>query len=190
MLTVEVENGQSDRGLVETKNYVQFVQHDDDEWYDTCVVDIVERWKESELSGDEYRFSYRVSFMRKGHVLVQKTYGSWKAALAFVPGLSYNDYPAGADDEYKNSVVIDKRYDFCFQPGCPELATREYRIIKLYTKRGDEAHMSQGSDYRFRFCDKHAGHRGDCGLLDSDTNLVEVAFGSNADAPALDPRSN
>jgi hypothetical protein len=173
--------------VMNIKNYIHFVPHPDDEWYDTCVVETIERWKESELSGDEYRFSYMVSFIRKGHILLQRTYGSWKAALAFIPGLSYNDYPAGADSEHEHSVVIDKRYAFCFQPGCSELATREFRIIKLYTNRGEEAHMSEHYDYRFRFCDKHAGHRGDCGLLDSDANLVEVAFDSDANASVLNP---
>jgi hypothetical protein len=168
------------------KAHIQFVQHPDDPWYDTCIVDTVERWKESELSGDEYRFSYRVQFMRKGHVLLQRSYGSWKAALAFIPGLSYNDMPSGADDEYEHSEVIDHRYLYCFQPGCPQLATREYRIIKLYDDRGNDSYMSEFNDYRFRFCDKHAGHRGDCGLLDSDTNLVEVEFGSDPNAPAKD----
>lgn len=170
------------------KKHIHFRMHPDDPWYDTCVVETVERWKESELSGDEYRFSYRVSFIRKGHVLLQRSYGSWKAALAFIPGLSYNDHPVGADEEFKHSVVIDERYTFCFQPGCPELATREFRIIKLYDDRGSEEYMSKDTDYRFRFCDKHSGHRGDCGLLDSDINLVEVGFGSDPNAPALDPK--
>lgn len=176
--------------LMDAKTRVYFEPHPDDPWYDTCVVETVERWKESELSGDEYRFSYRVSFMRKGHVLLQRGFSDWKCALAFIPSLSYNDMPAGADDEHEHSVVIDERYTFCFQPGCPELATREFRIIKLYDRRGSEAYMSADADYRFRFCDKHAGHRGDCGLLDSDVNLVEVAFGSDANAPALNPKED
>ena len=174
---------------LDVKKNIHFEPHPDDSWYDACIVETVERWKESELSGDEYRFSYYVSFMRKGHVLLQKSYGSWKAALAFIPGLSYNDHPAGADDEYEHSVVIDERYTFCFQPGCPDLATREFRIIKLYTSRGDDAYMSKDTDYRFRFCDKHSGQRGDCGLLDSDVNLVEVEFDSEANAPALNPKN-
>ena len=172
------------------KTHIRFTPHPDDPWYDTCVVETIERWKESELSGDEYRFSYRVTFLRKGNVLVQKSYGSWKAALAFIPGLSYNDYPAGADEEYEDSIVIKERYSFCFQPGCSELATREFRIIKLYDDRGSEEYMSKETDYRFRFCDKHAGHRGDCGLLDSDTNLVEVEFNSDPNAPALHPKED
>lgn len=170
------------------KKRISFERHPDDPWYDTCVVETIERWKESELSGDEYRFSYRVSFMRKGHVLLQRSYGSWKAALAFIPGLSYNDAPSGADEEYEHSVVIDERYTFCFQPGCSEIATREFRIVKLYDDRGSEVHMSKDTDYRFRFCDKHGGSRGDCGLLDSDANLIEVAFGSDANEPALNSK--
>jgi hypothetical protein len=172
------------------KKYIHFVPHPDDSWYDTCVIDTIERWKESGLSGDEYRFSYRVSFIRKGQVLLEKSYGSWKAALAFVPGLSYNDYPAGADSEHEDSPVIQERYSFCFQPGCPELATREFRILKLYTDRGHEIEMSNQTDYRFRFCEKHAQHRGDCGLLDSDSNLVEVPFGSDPNVAALNPKEN
>lgn len=173
-----------------TKKHVQFIPHPNDSWYDTCVINIVERWKESELSGDEYRFSYQVSFLRKGHVLLQRGYGSWKGALAFIPGLSYNDYPSGADDEHEHSVVIKERYSFCFQPGCLEKATKEYRIIQCYDNRGKEDDMSPEVDYRFRFCDKHARSRGDCGLLDSDVNLVEVAFGSDPNSPALNPNSD
>jgi hypothetical protein len=174
--------------MIDMKKHIHFEPHPDDPWYDICAVETVERWKESELSGDEYRFSYRVSFMRKGHVLLQRSYGSWKAALAHIPALSFNDYPAGADDEYQHSIVIDERYKFCFQPGCPELATREFRILKLYDRSGSEAHMMEEYDYRFRFCEKHGGYRGDCGLLDSDANLVEVAFGSEPNAPAFGPK--
>lgn len=161
---------------------VWFEPHPDDEWYDELVVRCVERWKESELSGDEYRFSYVLEFRRKGHTLVERGYSRWPWALAHVPADALNDYPAGADDDHDDAPVITNRWDFCFQPGCPDLAEREFRILKLYSRQGEERAMTPGDDYRFRFCARHAQHRGDCGLLDSDANLVEVPFGADANA--------
>lgn len=172
---------------VEQKTRVVFEPHEDDQWYDEMRVRCVERWKESEMSGDEWRFSYYVEFLRKADVLVSRTFSRWEWAMAYVPSLALNDYPGGADEEHQEAPVIKHRYEFCFQPGCPELATREFRLIKLYAPRsGQEIPKSLDADHRMRFCYRHAGQRGDGGLMDADANLVEVPFGSDGDAGACE----
>lgn len=164
---------------------IKFVAHEDDEWYDEISITTVERWKESELSGDEWRFNFYVQFKRKGHTLIGRTYSRLPWLLAYLPSVALNDYPGGADKDHQVSPVIEHRYEFCFQPGCAEPATAEFRAVRVYDKRGDEQDKLPGVDYRMRYCDRHARSRGDCGLMDSDSNLVAVAFGSPADAPAL-----
>ena len=44
--------------------------HHDDEWYDEIRVTTVPRFKTSGLSGDEWRRSAKVTFLRKGIVLL------------------------------------------------------------------------------------------------------------------------
>jgi hypothetical protein len=166
------------------KTRVEFVRHEDDEWYDEVTIRVVERWKESELSGDEWRFSYFIEFKRKGHTVLSRTFSRLPWALAHVPALGLADMD---EDEHAEAITLLRDFGrFCAQPGCQAEPTREFRILVLYEKgSGAAAYMSRDTDYRFRFCAKHGTGRGDCGLQDSDANLVEVAFGAPADAPAL-----
>jgi hypothetical protein len=168
---------------------IQFERHEDDPWYDEVSIRTVERWKDSEMSGDEWRFSFVVEFKRKGEVLLSRGFGDFKYATAYLPALALNDHAGGADEEHQDARVLTNREDYCFQPGCAEAATREFRILKMFVPRmGIELPEDKYAEHRTRFCDRHAGSRGDCGLQDADCNYEEVPFGSQAGAPAV-PRS-
>lgn len=170
---------------------VQFERHEDDEFYDEVRLRVVERWKESELSGDEWRFSYVVEFCRKGQVLIQRGFSRLEWALAHVPSIPLNDLSYGADEEHQDVARELTKYTLCFQPGCTNDATREFRLLKLFTPRsGVEMPASDYYDHRVRYCDRHAENRGDCGLMDSDSNLVEVPLGSDAEAGAWPKQPN
>lgn len=49
------------------------IDHPDDERFDEIHISVVERWKESELSGDEWRFSYLAEIKRKGEIIIRIT---------------------------------------------------------------------------------------------------------------------
>jgi len=141
-------------------------RHEDDEWYDAINIYCVERWKDSEISGDEWRFTYVADFMRKGSV--QKTLRAHKLAWLLPTIAAHQSFaPVGDDD--------DARQDFnevCFQPGCGREATHEFRKVKDWCPSCGTSHSGHGDKGR-RFCDRHK-RRGDCGLDDADSNYVLV----------------
>lgn len=153
--------------------HVYFKRLDEDEWYDEVRMSTVPRYKQSGLSGDEWRHHVEIEFLRKGVVLKSKGFHSLKDALAAAPGILF--YYAPADDDAE--LVKAKQADFdslCFQPSCANKATVEYRLKKEYCNVAphDGGHDTHG-DTRRRFCDKHKT-RGDCGFEDSDMNYETV----------------
>jgi len=155
--------------------YIHFERHPDDEWFDEVRITTVPRWKESYLSGDEWRTSATIQFFRKGVLLKSRGVRDVEAALAIAPSMPGSWAPAGNDDELE---VQPPDFDtFCFQPGCSEKATVEYRIKDKYCRDGGKHEMY--GDCRRRFCEKHK-KRGDCALEDADDNYEEVPFGSPA----------
>lgn len=149
--------------------HVHFDRHEDDEWYDEVHITVRERWKESEMSGDEWRFSYVAEFKRKG--VVHKTLSNHRLEWLLPQVAAHSSFaPAGDDDDAPKATN-----ELCFQPGCVELATIQYRKVKDWCNRCGKGHEVTYSEHHRRFCNKHR-RRGDCGLDDADANYVEVAF--------------
>lgn len=145
------------------------VNHPDDEKYDKIAVEIQPRWKESELSGDEYRFSYVVQGWRKGEVLV--TYSRSRLEWALM-ALQYEMYIHIQDGAFDQEAYA-RTQELCDQPGCSEIPVIWYKRLKAYTRQGKElADNPYRLEYR-QFCSKHK-HRGDCGLDDADANYLEI----------------
>lgn len=142
-------------------------RHEDDEWFDEVHIECEERWKESELSGDEWRFSYVVTVSRKGQVLIQRGFSKLEWAIQHLPAiLSGNMAPAGNDDSRE---FADANY--CFQPGCRNEGSIVYQLKQEYCNRGHGTDPHRPT-YR-RFCLQHE-RRGDCGLEDADHNYERV----------------
>jgi hypothetical protein len=156
----------------------RLARHEDDEWFDAVTIRIAERWKESELSGDEWRFSYVMTFWRKGVPLARRSTSRFNWALGYLPSMIDSLAPVGNDDELRDtwaekSASIFGHPDpyfeeFCAQPGCKALATVEYRLKRSYCNRCGEGKVPN-REQRRRFCDAHR-RRGDCGLDDADVN--------------------
>lgn len=144
------------------------VDHPHDERFDTVTVECEPRWKESGLSGDEYRFSYIVRFFRKGELIIQRSYSRLEWALeAMRPG-----YPA--DEKSFDHEAWDRTKDKCDQPSCAKEASVFYERLKPYTKQGQElVKRADFLEYR-QFCEDHTT-RGDCALDDADHNYRPIA---------------
>lgn len=143
--------------------------HPDDERFDNITVEIVPRWKESELSGDEYRFSYVIKAWRKGEVIVSRSFSRLDWALK---ALNYVVFISD-DDNHFDREAWDRTKKLCAQPGCAELPTIFYKRLKPYTKSGEELVEHEfRKEYR-QFCDKHKV-RGDCALDDADHNYEVI----------------
>lgn len=134
--------------------------------FDEVRIVTVPRYKESGLSGDEWRISASIQFFRNG-VLAHEEYASnVETACALV---AY--YHAKAIGEGKAFFAGDD--PFCDQEGCANHATVTYRLKQQFCDQGNP-HELHGETVR-RFCERHA-RRGDCGLDDADRNYEQVAI--------------
>ena len=132
----------------------------DDSWYDSVEILTVPRYKTSGLSGDEWRFSYVVRFIRKNHILYEQSFGNLRTAAAW---LSWGLIIVG---ETEDISLKDDEY-YCANLGCPLSLATFYRIKKLYNWDGSEA------EYQYPawrgFCSRHS-QRGDSDMEDNDSN--------------------
>jgi hypothetical protein len=150
--------------------YMHF-DHPEDERYDEINIRCIPRWKESELSGDEWRFSYVAEVKRKGEVVME--IGASKLEW-LLQGLQWRMLIAGEEDKVDRDAW-ERTKDKCDQPSCPNVATIFYVRKKRYTSRGEELAPDgyhDGKTYR-QFCEGHK-HRGDCDLDDADANYIEI----------------
>ena len=150
------------------------VRHEDDTWVDHVELNTVERWKESELSGDEWRFSYETVFYRKGIVVGRRSFG-WPATAAawigYVASLGWGCSEHGAvSDEVQSALAL-----LCDQPGCAMPGTERRTLIHRYDKSSGTKLPETPWTVHYRlFCLQHR-HRGDCGFEDADCNYEETA---------------
>ena len=152
-------------------NEMYHVDHPDDERYDEIHIQVVPRWKESELSGNEWRFSYVAKVKRKGETILEISASRLEWLLA---GLRWRMIVVGEEGKV-DTDAWDRTKDKCDQPGCRNLATIFYKRLKRYTKSGQELAPStyyDGKEYR-KFCEQHK-FRGDCGLDDADHNYNKI----------------
>ena len=153
--------------LADFRSRRHFIPHPDAERFDTVTVDTVERWKESELSGDEWRFSYVARFWRHGICAASGGGSSIEDALVQAAA-NYSRTKTTDDGGYYGNLA-----EVCCQPGCPKPWTVLMHPVRRYSSRGEELTRPYGEGDVRGFCERHR-HRGDCGLDDNDDNYVEV----------------
>ena len=128
--------------------------------FDEIRITTVPRFKESELSGDEWRISAKVELLRKGRVAFDRSFRSIETACAFLPAVHAEAIDSGR-------AMFAGEGEFCDQEGCAEQATVTYRKRADYCRDG---HKTEPHNIKIRrFCDRHK-HRGDCELDDADQN--------------------
>jgi hypothetical protein len=145
------------------------IDHPDDERFDDIHIRCVERWKESELSGDEWRFSYVAEIKRKGELIVTVSASKLDWLLQ---GLQWRILTMGEDDKFDRDAW-NRTKSKCDQPGCDKDPIIFCIRRRRYSERGEELAPNDfydGKEYR-QFCAKHK-IRGDCGLDDSDANYI------------------
>lgn len=149
--------------------------HHDYQAIDEVRITTVPRWKESYLSGDEWRVSGFIQYLRKGRVVHEH------GCRNVETGLRYGDWWLTEFLEQGNYSAGRTEGD-CDQEGCAEPAAVTYRLKKLYSRDGvaSDPHAPKIQ----RFCDRHK-MRGDCGLEDADNNYVRVTL--NDDGTITEP---
>lgn len=158
----------------------KWVPQNDDERFDHVEITSHERWKESELSGDEWRFSFVAHFyshgvemMKRGGMSVEDCLIS--AAHWFRHSRKMDEDPSTVAEWAVAMAAVEER---CAQPRCSEFWVVLYHPIKKYTRNGtadgthwDDRGKPNGLGWLAvrGFCDRHR-HRGDCDLEDADDN--------------------
>lgn len=155
---------------MELKDY-RFIPLNTSERFDRVNIQTVERWKESELSGDEWRFSYTAEFFSHG-VFVGTVSGR---SIEDVLSTAAADY-SRVEDETPGGYYGDLE-NFCCQPGCNNIWDHLLHPIKRYSKNGEELARPYSENEVRGFCNYHV-HRGDAGLDDGDYNYIGVAYRS------------
>jgi hypothetical protein len=153
-------------GIVKVGDETYFTKkHNHDEGFDRVQIYLEPRWKESELSGDEYRWSHYAHAYRKGEVIAKGGgLTLLEAAIDLIPKL------------YVLSVQDLLTGDECAQPECPNEPDVLYRLITQWNRQGT---LSSRKDNIVRpFCKDHV-HRGDCGMEDNDLNYERLALRIN-----------
>lgn len=138
--------------------------------FDEIRIITVPRYKDSELSGAEWRISAEMQFYRKGK-------------LIFTDGCSNVEnacYLLGA----KHMIACDNAMgyfagegDICDQEGCSQKATVTYRVKKEFSRDNPHEWNKEVTDeLKIRkFCNRHKT-RGDSSFDDSDVNYEEIPF--------------
>ncbi len=172
--------------MADTNIKFQRVCHRDDPLYDKIVIELEERYKQSTISGDEWRFGNRVRLFYKGKELDN--------------GLMHSDICITLEklaeqiklleplDSSNNNKQFD---DICCQPGCAERGTRKYVFKKIFPSNSftgaENVPDANGYTKGMVFCDAH-GKRGNCGLTDADDNYICIEGNDWTSAPVEDAK--
>lgn len=140
------------------------------EGIDRIEIECVERWKDSYLSGSEWRLSYVARAYYKGVVVMETSRGSLRDLVAHLPF----EMDRGRDDG-DAAKWQRQRESCCDQPGCSNEPTRWLRLKQEYSRQGEGPLPStSGIEHYRKFCERHR-HRGDCALEDADDNYEEIS---------------
>ena len=142
----------------------------DHQMFDEVKVVTVPRYKESEMSGDEWRISASIEYLCKGKVMHRAAFRDIETALDFVKAEYHKGCDMGRDDIQYEDL-------FCDQEGCNNKPIAFFKLKKQYGRDG-EIKGHQFEQHR-SFCSTHE-RRGDCGLEDADSNyeLIDSVKGS------------
>lgn len=130
--------------------------------FDEIRLKVVPRFKQSGLSGDEWRISVTAEFSRKGK-LIQEVHAGPDMERAC--GMLFHKLMEAQDSG--NAYFGGAENGKCDQEGCSKEAEFLYRIRKAYDDRGKRDEIYDG--YHRQFCKDH-NHRGDSSLGDNDSN--------------------
>lgn len=140
----------------------------DFEWIDKIELSVIPRWKDSHLSGAEWRQHVEVRCFFKGLLVTSFGCSEMKVAVAMIPArVFYTDN--GASKEW-----LAREHECCDQPSCSEPPVAFLRPKRLTDRSGSFLDPAEqyGTYYR-KFCERHK-RRGDCALEDADENYESI----------------
>jgi hypothetical protein len=151
----------------------------DHEPFDKITLEVVPRFKTSEMSGDEWRHHVAIKFFFKGAEVASDGFSTMETAVMFLGARMLQHQEGNALDDKTTQAL---RNTSCDQPSCAKPATVKYRLKRQTARDGaylDPAELLHLGAFR-QFCSVHA-KRGDCSREDSDDNY-EVIEGEGVPA--------
>ena len=158
-------NYNKEKKTIEEKDFKTY--HSEQQRFDEVRVKTIPRWKDSELSGDEWRFHAEVEFLYKGNVIWSHGFHDCETAMQMAITMFILDCESMKVTKQENSL--------CQQEGCANPATIKAYLKKRYCVGGGNCGQEKktyGKDYLL-FCERHS-HRGDCDIEDCDSNYEKV----------------
>ena len=135
--------------------------------FDRITLEIVPRYKESHLSGDEWRQHVEVKFFFKGHEVHNFGCRDMEAAMMRL-GWEWLQVTGPIPDK-----VIEVEKDACDQPSCTNPPVVRCTIKEEFSRSGEKLDASDIHSKHYRqFCKRHQ-RRGDCSREDGDDNYIK-----------------
>lgn len=135
--------------------------------FDKIIVKTVPRFKDSELSGSEWRIRASVELWRKGKLVHETSFRNIETAAQ----LMAHTYMSACDNALG---FFAGEGDICDQEGCEEKATVTFDIVKQGCGHCGTRDLTLHSQPYRMFCERHK-HRGDSSLDDSDDCYKQIA---------------
>ncbi len=139
----------------------------DRQMFDEVRIVTVPRYKTSGLSGDEWRISAMVQFIKKGTIVAERGFSNVDTAIELLSMMRVQWAEMGEGEIPGARELVNKK-GLCDQEGCSEPATVKYLIKQEWCDQCGQKKESYSKQYR-QFCEKHK-QRGDCSLEDQDKN--------------------
>lgn len=142
----------------------------DFEVFDKITMEVIPRYKQSGLSGDEWRQHVEVTLYFKGKEI--KRFGARTMHIASM--MLGHELIFITEDESIPDKVRELEKVKCFQSSCDQDATTKNYLKNLFSSSGMKLDASEiHFPYYRKFCDKHST-RGDCSREDCDKNYSKV----------------
>ena len=139
------------------------------ESFDRIELQVVPRYKTSDMSGDEWRQHVSVKFYFKGELVHETGWNSMRNALMLLSGEWVR-----AQEPIPSRVIEMEYSGLCDQPSCPNQAEGRFQLKRLTSDSGEYLDMAdQRRPYYRQFCKRHM-RRGDCSREDADDNYVPL----------------
>lgn len=133
------------------------------EAFDKIELEMVPRYKTSEMSGDEWRTGVAIRFYHKGHLVLEDGTCDMQAAILMLGSVWVR-----AQEPITDEVIrLEGRY--CDQPGCRQPWSFKRFLKRIAVREGWLDPENTSFRYFRKFCTDHL-KRGDCGLEDADRN--------------------
>ena len=139
----------------------------DDEGIDNITIETVDRFKMSELSGDQWRYSAVIKFYRKGKLIREEQFTKLQWAVMALP------YLWMTAPEESDQLLWGLNEHTCAQFGCPQEPEVVYRLKEEYSAQGDGPLPDHPWETRRAYCARHKD-RGNASREDSMANYERI----------------